>query len=82
MVALTGTLYGVMINILKPENYVPIDVGKVKADWQKVMNVPNNAWKQIEIDIDVINDTNAPYTLRTWKLNQLPFMVVQILNAV
>jgi hypothetical protein len=67
------------LKILDPDEFVPIDYRKVRDEWDKVMNVPTNAWRQISIDIDVINDRSAPYTLRTFKLNQLPFMVIQIL---
>jgi len=66
--------------MLKPENFIPIDVNKVKIERDKIYNVPNSMWNKIELDIKTINDVSLPYTLRTFLLNHLPYCVVILLK--
>lgn len=63
-------------------NYVPIDKKKVKKHWDKIMNIPNDQWNILEIEknIDIINDTSYPTTLRTVKLNLLPYLVIEAID--
>lgn len=65
------------------ENYVPIDKEKVKEHWNKIINVPNNQWELLEIEekIDVINNKELPSTLRTIKLNLLPYLVIEAIDS-
>ena len=65
--------------LLKPENFTPINIDEVRKDWEKINNVPNSDWQKIQKDLAIINDDGLPYTLRTFKLNNLPYCVVIIL---
>ena len=69
--------------MLKLEKYYPIDKDKVKKRWDEIMNIPNDQWnlKNIDREIEVINDNEYPYTLRTVKLNMLPALIIEILNG-
>ena len=65
--------------LLKPENVTPIDIDAVKKGWEEINNVPNSDWEKIQKDLAVINDDGFPYTLRTYKLNNLPHCVICVL---
>ena len=65
--------------LLKPEDFTPIDIEEVKKDWVEVNNVPNGMWFEIQETLEIINDNEYPYTLRTFKLNNLPYCVVNIM---
>ena len=69
--------------VLKLEKYYPIDKDKVKKRWDEIMNIPNDQWnlKNIDREIEVINDDEHTYTLRTVKLNMLPALIIEILNG-
>lgn len=68
--------------MLQLTNYVPIDKNKVKKHWDKIMNIPNDQWNILEIEkkIDIINDNSYPSTLRTVKLNLLPYLVIEAID--
>lgn len=68
--------------MLKIEDYYPINKDKLKKRWDEIMNIPNDQWnlKNIDREIEVINDSEYPYTLRTVKLNMLPALAIEILN--
>lgn len=65
--------------LLKPEDFTPINIDEVRKDWERINNVPNNMWSEIQESLEIINDDMYPYTLRTFKLNNLPYCVVIIL---
>ena len=68
--------------MIQIEKYCPIDKDMVKKRWDKIMNIPNNEWEERNLDreIDLINNTNIPKTLRLIQLNMLPVLFIQILN--
>jgi hypothetical protein len=68
--------------MLQLEKYYPIDKDTVKKRWDEIMNIPNNEWenKHLDREIDLINNKNAPRTLRVTQLNMLPYLVIEILN--
>ena len=68
--------------MIELEKYYPIDRNKVRSKWDEIMNIPNNQWdiNNIDNEIEVINDDKYPYTLRTAKLNMLPYLIIEILN--
>ncbi|MFW6377084.1 MAG: hypothetical protein ACOCZ5_00425 [bacterium] len=66
-------------DLLKPENFTPINIKEVEKDWKRINNIPNSKWKQIQRDLEIINDDGYPYTLRTFRLNNLPYCVVIIM---
>lgn len=64
------------------KDYVPINKAKVKIEWNKIMNVPNDQWNILEVEkrIDLINNVGLAATLHTVALNMLPYLVIEILN--
>lgn len=66
-------------SLLKPEDFTPINIDEIRKDWERINNIPNSQWEKIQRDLEVINDDELPYTLRTFKLNNLPYCVVIIL---
>lgn len=66
-------------SLLKPEDFTPINIEEVKKDWERINNVPNGMWYEIQETLEIINDTMYPYTLRTFKLNNLSYCVVTIM---
>ena len=64
------------------EDYFPIDPEAVYKERELIVNVPhhNKDWENIQHRIDIINDINAPLTLRTYHLNHLPYIVIELLN--
>ena len=66
-------------SLLKPEDFMPIDISEIKKDWEKINNVPNSKWVKIEEDLNIIKNDKLPYTLRSFVLNNLPYCVVIIL---
>jgi hypothetical protein len=66
--------------MLKIEDFVPINIEKVRKERDKVYNIPNSDWEKIKINLEVINSSFHPYTLRTYKLNHLPYCVIEIIN--
>jgi hypothetical protein len=68
--------------MIQIEKYCPIDKDMVKKRWDEIMNIPNNEWEERNLDreIDLINNTNIPKTLRLIQLNMLPVLIIEILN--
>lgn len=71
------------VELLKPEKFTSIDIEKVKEEWNKIMDIPNNRWDDLGIpdSLELINNEKLPYTLRTVFLNMLPYLVIQILKV-
>ena len=69
--------------MLELEKYYPIDNKKEKKIWDEIMNIPNNEWenKNIDREINIINNKNIPKTLRVVQLNMLPALIIEILNG-
>ena len=68
--------------MLELKNFYPINLEEVKKRWNEIMNIPNTAWEDLEVErnIRLINNTNAPHTLRTVQLNLLPALVIEIIR--
>jgi hypothetical protein len=68
--------------MIQIEKYCPIDKDMVKKRWDEIMNITNNEWEERNLDreIDLINNTNIPKTLRLIQLNMLPVLIIEILN--
>jgi hypothetical protein len=68
--------------MLELQNFYPINLEVVKKRWHEIMNIPNNAWEEFDVErnINLINNTNAPHTLRTVQLNLLPALVIEIIR--
>jgi hypothetical protein len=68
--------------MIQIEKYCPIDKDTVKKRWDEIMNITNNEWEERNLDreIDLINNTNIPKTLRLIQLNMLPVLIIEILN--
>ncbi len=66
--------------LIEVKDFIPIDINTTKKEFDKIMNVPNTQWANIISDINVVNNTNLPLTLRTFKLNTLPYIIIKILK--
>jgi hypothetical protein len=62
--------------LLNPNDYVSIEIPQLKEKWDKVFNVPNNGWNQVERDLLVVKDVAFPLTLRTYLINKIPHCVM------
>ena len=69
--------------LLELKDYSPISKIHVKAEWDRIMDIPNNTWddKNISEQIDVINNDSFPVILRTFELNTLPVVIIKILDS-
>lgn len=68
------------VKLLELKDYVPIDKRYLSSQRAKYIDIPNDGWDIISRDIDIINNENLPTTLRVYKLNSLPFIIIQIMN--
>lgn len=68
------------MDLLDLKDFIPIDIRYVASQRAKYLNVPNSDWDNIQRDIEVINNTNLPTTLRVYKLNCLPWIIIEIIS--
>lgn len=66
--------------MLELDDFIPIDVEKLKARRDAIYNIPNDGFLSIEKDVFVINSSDYPMTLRLYLLNHLPYCVIEILK--
>jgi hypothetical protein len=70
--------------MLQLSNYIPMPIERIKIRWDEIMNIPNDEWNRLDVErsINLINNRNAPHTLRTVTLNMLPVLVIRIMDEI
>jgi coproporphyrinogen III oxidase-like Fe-S oxidoreductase len=66
--------------MIELNKFLPINIDFVKKERDKIYNIPNNDWKAIKRDLEIINDITIPHTLRLYMLNHLPYCVIEIMQ--
>lgn len=69
--------------MLHLKDYYPINRDYVKTRWDEIMNIPNDIWRDLEVErlIEIINDEEYPHTFRTVQLNVLPALIIEIIKS-
>lgn len=49
--------------MLQLKDFYPINLEYVRMRWDEIMNIPNNAWQELDVErnIKLINNLNAPH---------------------
>jgi hypothetical protein len=66
--------------LLELEDYIPINIDFAKSEHERIFNIPNTDWEGIAVDLETINNNEAPRTLRIYLLNHLPYAIVNSLK--